>query len=543
MQKKAAESLQSASTTEFWKQIKNIDNHVVKRPCRVDDAKTEEDICELWRNKYATLLNSVDSEEARNTLHESLRNTHHDPVQFVTPEEVCIGAESLSNNKSMGLDGIPSEVYKYAPFALHAWIAALFNECFKHCHIPSRMTEVFIIPIVKSNQKSPMDSTNYRPIAISPSISKIFEDILLTRLHDFIQCSHHQFGFKKQNSTETCIFAMREVINYYKQLNSNVFICFIDIKGAFDRVNYMKLFCKMLQRGVPTYLILLLENWYTEQKLFVKWNNSMSQSFGMKNAIRQGSKLSPYLFNVYIDELNEALCNSKVGCHIAGKAANNFGYADDLALAAPSAKALNTLLEICDNFAARNDIVYSTAKSVCMMVPAGTRATFEPPDIHLSGSTLQYVTKFKYLGHIITNSMKDDEDIMREIRSLNARGNVIIRKFGFLSLEVKCQLFKTYCYPLYTCALWSNYNQGTLNRLKVAYNNIMRRLAHVPPWSSASHMFGSLGVRSFQETLRNCSYSLMRRIDQCPNNFIQVLSSSDASRLSRHRNRWISNLF
>ena len=103
--------------------------------------------------------------------------------------------------------------------------------------------------------------------------------------------------------------------------------------------------------------------------------------------------------------------------------------------------------------------------------------------------------------------MKDDEDIMREIRSLNARGNVIIRKFGFLSLEVKCQLFKTYCYILYACALWSNYNRGTLNRLTVSCNNIMRRLANVPPWTcSASHMFGSLGVRSFQETLRNCSY-------------------------------------
>ena len=132
---------------------------------------------------------------------------------------------------------------------------------------------------------------------------------------------------------------------------------------------------------------------------------------------------------------------------------------------------------------------------------------------------------------------------MREIRSLNARGNTIIRKFGILSLDVKCELFKSYCYPLYTCALWADYNQGTLNRLKVAYNNIMRRLAYVPPWSSASHMFGSLGVRSFQETMSNCSYSLMRRIDHCPNEFINVISDSDASMLSKQRNQWISILF
>ena len=331
-----------------------------------------------------------------------------------------------------------------------------------------------------------MDSSNYRPISVSPSISKIFEFLLLERLNNFIQCSPHQFGFKKQNSTEIWIFGLKEVVNYYRQLNSNLFICFIDIKGAFDRVNYMKLFIKLLERGTPVYLIMLLEDWYTRQKLFIKWNNCISQSFGMSNGIRQGSKISPHLFNVHIDELNEALCNARVGCHIAGKAANNFGYADDLALVAPSAKALNSLLRLCDEFAVRNDIEFSTAKSVCMMIPSGPNATFDPPNIFLSGAILEYVTKFKYLGHTITNNFKDDEDILREIRSLNARGNVLIRKFGFLSIETKCELFKSYCYPMYTCALWTNYNQSTINRLKVAYNNIMRRLAYVPPWNSAS---------------------------------------------------------
>ena len=71
----------------------------------------------------------------------------------------------------------------------------------------------------------------------------------------------------------------------------------------------------------------------------------------MSNGIRQGLTLSPFLFNVYIDELNYRLSRSKIGCHIAGEPANNFGYADDLAIIAPSVKALNALLNICDDFA------------------------------------------------------------------------------------------------------------------------------------------------------------------------------------------------
>ena len=56
----------------------------------------------------------------------------------------------------------------------------------------------------------------------------------------------------------------------------------------------------------------------------------------MKNGIRQGSILSPHLFNVYVDGLNHSLNGSRIGCHIANEAMNNFSYADDLVLLAPS---------------------------------------------------------------------------------------------------------------------------------------------------------------------------------------------------------------
>ena len=200
-------------------------------------------------------------------------------------------------------------------------------------------------------------------------------------------------------------------------------------------------------------------------------------------------------------------------------------------------------MEICDGFARDNDIIYSTEKSVCMMIHPGARPGFSPPPIRLSGSELQYVKCFKYLGHIISADFKDDQDTAREIKSLNRRGNVIVRKFGFLSLDVKCELFRTYCYPMYTSALWVKYNQSSLGRLRVAYNNIMRRLAYVPTWESASHMFGTLGVRSFNESIRNSSYSLMKRIELCPNNFIASLSASDSALVSSQRRHWRQVLY
>ena len=114
---------------------------------------------------------------------------------------------------------------------------------------------------------------------------------------------------------------------------------------------------------------------------------------------------------------------------------------------------------------------------------------FNCPEICLSGTPINYVENFKYLGHIISINFTDDADIDREIRNLYVRGNTIARKFGFLNADIKCSLFKSYCYPLYTCSLWSNYKQSSLNRLRVCYKDMMRKLMGVPRWHSASMIF------------------------------------------------------
>ena len=175
-----------------------------------------------------------------------------------------------------------------------------------------------------------------------------------------------------------------------------------------------------------------------------------------------------YLLNVYVDELIINLKNARVGCHIDGQALNNFSYADDLALLAPNARSMNMLLRVCTEFADENYIHFSAEKSVCMLIrSAGGMSSSISPNIYLGSTVLAYVQNFKYLGHIISNDLKDDEDLKRETRSLCVRGNILIRKFNFCTDDVKCSLFKTLCYPLYTSSLWSSFNVATFYRLKV----------------------------------------------------------------------------
>lgn len=104
--------------------------------------------------------------------------------------------------------------------------------------------------------------------------------------------SDNQFGFKAKHGTDLCIYALKEIVNKYRDKHSSVLMCFIDASKAFDLVNHGKLYVKMRQRGVPEYIVIILAYWYAHQRMQVKWGNNTSAPFGVSNGVRQGGILS-----------------------------------------------------------------------------------------------------------------------------------------------------------------------------------------------------------------------------------------------------------
>ena len=134
--------------------------------------------------------------------------------------------------------------------------------------------------------------------------------------------------------------------------------------------------------------------------------------------------------------------------------------------------------------------------------------------------------------------MTDDSDILNQNRKLCARGNMIIRKFKACTIEIKCTLFRAFCYGIYGMALWHRYKASTLNRLRVNYNNILRRLVNQPPWCSTSEMFVSHDLKGFHELRRGSCYSLRSRLHQSTSTMVQQLLHSDAYWASPLRQHW-----
>ena len=109
-------------------------------------------------------------------------------------------------------------------------------------------------------------------------------------------------------------------------------------------------------------LLKILSQWYRTQEYVVKRGNVILSGFTVFNGLRQGELISPALFNVYTDHLNNLLTVAKVGCQIAGNCMNNLGYADDFMLMSPSVKALQQLQRICLKHARNFDIAFTPSK-------------------------------------------------------------------------------------------------------------------------------------------------------------------------------------
>ena len=86
---------------------------------------------------------------------------------------------------------------------------------------------------------------------------------------------------------------------------------------------------------------------YSNQYVHTYFNNASSHSWKVQNGVRQGSLISPLLFNFYINELLDHVSKTDSGCFLDSFRHNTQGYADDLSLIAPSVKGLQQLLIGC----------------------------------------------------------------------------------------------------------------------------------------------------------------------------------------------------
>ena len=129
------------------------------------------------------------------------------------------------------------------------------------------------------------DKENYTPISLANVFTKVIENVLLSRLQNWLSTTCSQFGFKAKHSTEMCVFILKELIRYYIEHGSCMYVTYLDASKAFDQVNHQKLFAKLIEGGAPRWCIKILCHWYCNQLLCVRWESVLSDFFHVNNGV------------------------------------------------------------------------------------------------------------------------------------------------------------------------------------------------------------------------------------------------------------------
>ena len=263
--------------------------------------------------------------------------------------------------------------------------------------------------------------------------------------------------------------------------------------------------------------------WYENQAMSVRWGNLLSESFHVSNGVRQGGILSAYLFNVYIDDLSSRLNKLSIGCALGDFLINHLMYADDLVLISPSTRGLFKLISECQKYGIEFDILYNPLKSAVMFFKLESMLNIKMPNFKIFNENINVVHEYTYLGHIITDTLSDDLDILRQRKKLFAQCNSIRRKFYMCSIDVKLTLFRSYCSALYTAQLWVNYKRTTINSLYTAYHNMLKLLIGVSMREHTRPICVNLEVPYCPALIRKLVYKFKCRLVKSDNHLIKAL--------------------
>ena len=139
------------------------------------------------------------------------------------------------------------------------------------------------------------ECSNYCTIALISHASKVMLKILQARLQQYVngELPNVQAGFRKGRGTRDQIANIRWIIEKARELQKNIYFCFIDYAKAFDCVDHNKLWKIIKKMGIPDHLTCLLRNLYGGQKATVRTGHGTTDWFKTGKGVCQGYILSP----------------------------------------------------------------------------------------------------------------------------------------------------------------------------------------------------------------------------------------------------------
>ena len=268
-------------------------------------------------------------------------------------------------NKAPGFDEIPVDVLKN-PTAC-SYLLSLFNVCFSVGKIPQEWSKCILNPIPKSSSLNKNDPLSYRGIALAPASYKLFCALVNNRLTKWAEDNNiiadEQNGFRAGRSTIDHISSLTNILETRKLKRKQTFVAFIDFKKAYDSINRNLLWSKLEDLGIAGNILNVIKVIYKDVQYCIRLNGLHTDWFSVGTGLKQGCLLSPLLFNLFINNLVDAIKSLNVGVDIDGEKAGILLYADDLVLMAETEPELQLMLDTLNIWCRNNKSRVNQEKS------------------------------------------------------------------------------------------------------------------------------------------------------------------------------------
>lgn len=454
------ERLQSAhESRKFYKQINNQRRGFNPRlnMCRAQDGSllaAKHDVLNRFREHFDSLYNGVGEEAA--DIDYSFLNDDGRNLATPTFEEVSAAISSLKNNKAPGPDNIPAELLKWGGEELATEIYQLVLHIWNSETLPGHLLEGAIIPLHKKGDK--LNCENYRGIALLNTAYKVFAKVLYNRLVPQAEAviGEYQCGFRRDRSTTDQIFNLRLILQRGSEFNIQTRHLFIDFKQAYDRTKRLELLVAMKELGFETKLIRLVKATLDGTRCRVKVQNDFSDTFAVREGLKQGDALSCVLFNLALEMAfrRAGISTSKT---LAIGMAQVLGFADDLDIAGRSHAAVEETFTKLEVEAERMGLIINESKTKYMSTTP--RTVQESNTINIGGHSFEVVDEFVYLGVLTRPDGDTTPEIQRRIMAASRCYYGLLRhlRSKLLSNKTKCQIYKTLIRPvlIYGCESWT----------------------------------------------------------------------------------------
>ncbi len=346
----------------------------------------------------------------------SSRKSSDDHAITLSEDEVQRELKRVNVRKAAGPDGITGRVLRSCAYQLAGLFTSIFNESLATSVVPTSFKKSVIIPVPKNSKPSCLN--DYRPVALTSTVMKVFERLLKNHICSSIPATLDplQFAYRPNRSTDDAISqVLHSSLTHIDSKNGNyVRRLFIDYSSTFNTIVPTKLAVKLSDLGITSSLCDWIQDFLTARPQVVKVGQFTSNSITLNVGAPQGCVLSPLLYSLYTHDCVSSHSSTSIvkfadDTVVLGLINNNdeAAYLDEV----------ERLTSWCQD----NCLSLNVSKTKELIVDFRKRQQRPYTPLMISGTPVERVSSFKYLGVNISEDLTWTTHIQTQVKKARQR--------------------------------------------------------------------------------------------------------------------------